>query len=213
MYEGIADCANQFAMQNSKNENNFFAANNQTEEAAIDSARIDEIIKSDTLGSESNIKAKKKPISNVGVTYVSGDKVQMGFQLTYQSFDTTSTNKSFLKGFGYSFTVYNVANHPAFIEGNFISFNYRYAMRYFLDPSLKGIYFGGSIRLSFGSERIAYGYREDTNYFFGPTFEEIIGVSINKKIFIEGGLFQIRHFGSDLLPDDLGFTLGLNFRL
>ncbi|MDR3666336.1 MAG: hypothetical protein P4L35_05795, partial [Ignavibacteriaceae bacterium] len=76
------------------------------------------------------------------------------------------------------------------------------------------LYFSGGFRFNFGSEQLDYGNdNKKTNYFIGATFDEAIGISISKIIFIEAGLFQIKQFGSDLLPYDFGYLMGLHFRI
>ena len=64
--------------------------------------------------------------------------------------------------------------------------------------------------LTLGNEKIDYGYgNTKTKLFLGPTFEEKVGLSIADKLLIEAGAYQIKFFGSDMLPEDIGYTLGM----
>ena len=94
-----------------------------------------------------------------------------------------------------------------------MNFGYRYDLRYFLTSDKKGLYLSGGLRLAFGNEKINYGSNEETHFFFGPTLEEAIGVSINNKVLMELGAFQLKFWGSDLLPDDVGYSFGMYVRI
>ncbi len=148
----------------------------------------------------------------IGFVFYSGEKVKTGFQVSYANFHQ-KTNRKYEIGLVYGLIFYDIENKDNNLEGFFKSYGSAIAFRYYLKPDLKGLYFSGSIKLSFGFEKIVYGYKEESNFFFGPTFEESIGFSMNKKLLLELGLFQIKHFGSDLLPSDLGLRFSINIGL
>lgn len=111
-------------------------------------------------------------------------------------------------GLGFALSVYDIENYDSMIKGSFVGLNARYSLRYFLSGSRNGPYFSAALRLTFGNEKINFGRESRTNYFFGPTLEEIAGISIANRVYIEAGLFQVKLFGSDMLPTDTGFSFG-----
>ena len=209
IYEGLEDCANQFSLKYNANKNIYFVSTDKVNEITIDSVTLSD----NKIEIDSSKLSDRESVSNFGLAYLSGNKIVDGFQLTYQMYANKKTSRQFQNGFGYSVSYYDIENQNAFLEGHFFCFTYRYSLRYSFSQSRKGIYFGGSLRLSFGTETIQYSSNNDkTNFFIGPTLEELMGVSIAEKVFLEAGLFQIKHFGSDLLPDDVSFSVGINFK-
>lgn len=208
MYKGISKCTDNFlaSIKGFKPEHNLSISDsvvikrnsdNKTIIASTDSAKV----------------SKQRNISytNIGGAYCSGENVNYGVQLAYQNFDSLSTN--LWGGFGYTMLYYDVENKSKFLEGAFFNFNYRYFLKYNLTSGSSGPYLGGGLRLSFGTETIDYYLKKETNFFFGPTLEEVFGISISKTVFLEVGSYQLKLFGSDLLPDDIGYTLGFYFRI
>jgi hypothetical protein len=152
-------------------------------------------------------------ISTFGFQYLFGDIVNYGLLFSFQFYSPFS-NPHFDGGFGYTLTYYDILNTRNYLKGSFLAFGGKYALRYFISPSPSGLYFSGGFRFNFGSEQLDYGNdNKKTNYFIGATFDEAIGISISKIVFIEAGLFQIKQFGSDLLPYDFGYLMGLHFRI
>ena len=99
------------------------------------------------------------------------------------------------------------------LEGKFINFGAQFLARYFLTPNRKGVYLAGAIFLTGGVEKINYGYDEEENFFYGPVFTERIGLNIENRILLEAGLFQLKLFGSKLLPSDMGYKLSVGIGL
>lgn len=208
MYTGISKCTDNFlaSIKGFKPEHNLSISDsvvikknsdNKTIIASTDSAKV----------------SKQRNISytHIGGAYCSGENVNYGVQLAYQNFDSLSTN--LWGGFGYTMLYYDVENKSKYLEGAFINFNYRYFLKYNLTSGSSGPYLGGGLKLSFGTETIDYYSKKETNFFIGPTLEEVLGISISNTVFLEVGAYQLKLFGSDLLPDDIGYTLGFYFRI
>lgn len=207
VYKGVAECTDQFSKAYNQNSVKYMVSSDKVNEVRIDS----------TVIARSITKEEKKDsvdaYSILGFNYSSGSKIKTGIHVTYQTYAAGKKDRQLLSGFGYTFSYYDVSNKDAMLEGRFAGFNYKYALRYFASPSRTGLYFGAAIKLAFGSETIQYLDKKETHYFIGPTLDEIVGVSIREKVFIEAGAFQIKHFGSDLLPSDIGVSTGISFRL
>lgn len=207
VYKGVAECTDQFAKAYNEGQAKYFVSSEKAAEFKIDS----------TVIANSIVKEEKKDsvdgYSVLGFNYSSGDKIRTGIHIAYQTYIAGKKDRQFLSGFGYMFSFYDILNKDAMLEGSFVGFNYRYALRYYTSESRTGLYFGGAIKLAFGSESIQYGDKKETHFFIGPTFDEIVGISISEKVFIEAGAFQVKHFGSDLLPSDIGVNAGISFRL
>jgi hypothetical protein len=208
IYNGMKDCAGQFMDYYGKNLPKDSVKNELPDDLIIAST-----IKTNQISDSLKSKSSKKTTGTIGFQYLSGDIVNYGFQISYQAYSAFG-NPQLEGGFGYTATYYDIINKRDYLKGSFFSFGGKYALRYFISPSPSGLYFSGGFRFNFGSEQIDYGYdNKKTNYFFGATFDEAIGVSISKIVFIEGGLFQIKQFGSDLLPYDVGYLIAFHFRI
>lgn len=208
MYTGISKCTEMFADNLSKIHASYRVSNNDTLIFKNQPVHQTELINTNSGKVE---KSKNSSYTNFGAGYCSGSNVIFGIQLAYQNYDSIKTN--FWGGFGYTFLFYDVDNKSKNLEGNFINFNYRYFVRYFLASGSNGPYLGGGLKLSFGSETIDYITKKQTNFFIGPTIEEVIGIMLGNKVYLELGSYQLKLFGSDLLPDDVGFTVGFYFRI
>lgn len=146
--------------------------------------------------------------SNIGMGYFQGSKIKTGAYFLYQQY--SQMNESLGGGLGFALAYYDIENYDNMIKGSFFGLNFRYSLRYFLSESRNGLYFSGGLRLTFGNEKINYGNESKTNFFFGPTMEEAAGISLADRIFIEAGLFQIKYFGSDMLPADNGLSFSIS---
>ncbi|HVO75634.1 MAG TPA: hypothetical protein VMT35_16505, partial [Ignavibacteriaceae bacterium] len=201
IYEGVVECTKQFYAKFKDNSDYSVAGNDITPDIIINSPEKT-VFPPDTA-------SKPQVLSSIGMTVLQGSKIKSGFQLSYQE-HYIFKNPHFAGGFGFCGSYYDIENKKDFLEGSFFSLNSRYSLRYFLSENQKGPYFSGGLKLSFGTEKINYGYgNSKTNFFVGPTLEEVFGISIARKVFLEGGAFQIKHFGSDLMPDDLGYLFAL----
>ncbi|MGA8264833.1 MAG: hypothetical protein WB779_10360 [Ignavibacteriaceae bacterium] len=218
MYEGISKTTESFLEKYREKSSTYLASavdstifGNNIEPVSAD-ANITETI--DTSSSQYNYRkvvAQYVVDEYVGPTYSAGKNIKYGIQFLYQRFNKLGSHAG--GGFGYLFLYYNVENPSKFLKGSFVNFGYRYDLRYFLSPGNKGLYLSGGMRLAFGNEKINYGSREETHFFFGPTLEEALGVSINNRILLELGAFQLKFWGSDMLPDDVGYSFGMYIRI
>lgn len=205
IYQGLVDCVQKFYKTYKDISPNNIVKREKSSEINIAGVKTIEV--PDTSENETN------NFTIFGAQYLKGDKIKNGFQFTYQ-FYSPFKNPQFEDGFGYSFSYYDILNNDDLLKGSFFSFNGRYSFRYYTASSQNGIYFSGGLRLTFGNEKIDYGYSNTkSNFFFGPNIEEIVGISISKKVFLEAGLFQILYAGSKLLPSDFGYLFGFYFKL
>lgn len=208
IYKGISTCTNMFLSKYTDNLSQYFV---NSDSDSVFKSTMDTLLAQNSVDSDSVNQTKYNSDTNIGASYSSGKNVKYGIQLLYQNYDSLNSNIS--GGFGYAFTFYKVENKSKYLEGSFVNFNYRYSLRYFLDRTKNGLYLLGGLKLSFGTENIDYGIKKETNFFFGPTLEEAIGISINNSVFLEFGSYQLKFFGSDLLPDDIGYLAGIYFHI
>ena len=143
-----------------------------------------------------------------------GDKIKTGYQVAYNLYRFKRTSNLHF-GVGYTANYFDLANVRDYwlLEGKFINFGAQFLARYFLTPNRKGVYLAGAIFLTGGVEKINYGYDEEENFFYGPVFTERIGLNIENRILLEAGLFQLKLFGSKLLPSDMGYKLSIGIGL
>lgn len=207
VYKGMAECTDQFSKVYNENTPKYSVSSDKVTEVRIDSTIIARGI------TEEEKKDSVTRYSVLGFGYSTGGKIRTGIHVTYQAYAAGKTNGQFLSGFGYTFSLYDILNKDAMLEGNFFGFNYKYTLKYFAHPSRSGPYMGVSVKLAFGSETIERGEGKATHFFIGPTIEEIVGVSISEKVFLEVSAYQLKQFGSELLPSDTGMGAGISFRL
>lgn len=203
IYKGIYDCTEQFAeaFKNNLPEDSF-EINNSIKPASDSIPSIARLPEFTVQG----IKRHSDFSYNIGLGYFHGNKIKTGAHFLFQQYSGLSTKLD--GGFGFALSYYDIENYDDMIKGSFFGLNARYSLRYLLLDSRSGPYLSGGLRLTFGNEKINYGSEPKTNYFFGPTLEEMAGISVAKRVFIEAGLYQIRLFGSDMLPADNGFLFG-----
>jgi len=203
IYSGIAECVNDFVIQFEKKISNYLVESKIStrifQYQAQDDLTNKIAVKSEVMENNDNI--------NIGFSYSTGNDVDYGVQLLYQKYDSLSSN--LYGGFGYSVQYIRLKDTYVLSDAFFLNYSYRYALRYYLHNQNDGLYFGGSFKLLFGSERISYLDGEDYNFFFGVTVEEAIGYSINDNVMLELGSYQIKLFNSDLLSSDVGYFFGI----
>lgn len=205
IYQGLVDCVQKFYMTYKDISPKNILKGEKSSELNIAGIRTIEV--PDTSKDDAN------SFTIFGAQYLKGDKIKNGFQFTYQLYSPFK-NPQFEDGFGYSVSYFDILNTEDLLKGTFFCFNGRYSFRYYTASSLNGIYFSGGLRLTFGNEKIDYGFgNTKSSFFFGPNIEEIVGISISKKVFLEAGLFQILYAGSKLLPSDFGYLFGFYFKL
>jgi len=208
IYKGVSDCTQQFCK---------FFKNNIPIDSLKEGMPVEIITSDDTNNTKisyvpETLKQKDRISTNYfGIEYIQGNKIPSGVNILYQQFYNLS-GQQLAGGFGMSFSYYNVSNSNLYMDGAFLGITARYSLRYFWTNAKSGFYFAFGLRLIGGNEKIDYGNgNSQTNYFFGPTIEESVGFSISKKFMIEAGLYEIKLWGSQLLPDDIGIAAGINF--
>lgn len=146
--------------------------------------------------------------TNIGIVILNGDKVESGFGLYYTSL-SSEEDSNFETGFGLSINYFDVKNFDDGLKGSFFSYSPQFAINYYLNDGPFRLQIGGTILLVLGSETIK-GYTTTTNFFIGPQFKETVGIMLANTICFKAGLFQLRHFGSELLPSDTGTIFGFD---
>ncbi len=216
IYKGVADCVRQFV-------NGTFDKLHDLVTLPVDSATVF-AVKNPTVaaGKQSGDKVATQHVTTatsnrvkqneISFQYCQGDKIGTGVRGSYSMLSRSETSQ-FPWGLGISLTFYDVKNKKDGFEGSFINFGGRLAGKYYFSDAPTTAYLGGSLGLAGGTERIRYGTREESTFFFGPNVEEVVGITLGRKVSLEAGAFQLAHFGSKLLPDDVGFIVGISFTL
>jgi hypothetical protein len=154
--------------------------------------------------------SQPKSYSDIGFSYSAGGKVKSGFRICYNMLKQKDSSSSLL-GFGYNLEVLKVMNKESMIEGTIVTFGGNFALRQLLSEENTSAYFGLQGTLTFGSESIDYGSHKESSFYFGPLIRETLGVSFDKKVYLEAGVYEILLIGSKMLPNDIGFTIGVSF--
>jgi hypothetical protein len=203
IYKGIRHCTEQFISYYDKTTKYIIHSDSipvqYTEEKVIPKEIKNDAYKKITSEKESN--------TSLNFTYYSGEKINGGFGINYNTFFYIKDNL-FVNGFGYGMCYYDIKQHDNIANGSFFTFKGKYIPRLFFSESKEGFYLTGGISLTFGTEKIG----NKTNFFIGPTFEEALGLKLG-PILLEAGFFELAHFGSDILPSDIGFIAGFGVQL
>ena len=141
----------------------------------------------------------------IGLEYYSGSKIKSGYQINMKF---AWQKKGWEFGHDIGFMYLSINNEP--YTGYLYSFCFPAYIKYNLGSENVIPYIGGSIQLLSGTEK----YKDHSNlvkFFFGPTSEEYLGLSVNRNFFIEAGLFELFLINSKILPDDFGFRLSCHF--
>jgi hypothetical protein len=146
--------------------------------------------------------------SDIGAMYSSGDKIKTGVRVFYNML-TQKENSRMTFGFGYNLEVLSIENKNDGFTGTMLTYGGNLLLRAMLTDAPVSPFVGLQGTLTFGNETIDYGYKKESSFYFGPYVRETIGVSFDKKVFLEAGVYQIKLFGSKMLPDDIGFCAGL----
>ncbi len=154
------------------------------------------------------VKSKKLSSSTFGGSYLQGNMILTGIQLYYGSY-AFKKKQQLVHGVAYQLNYFDVKNTKDRLEGSFFGFGGKYVPRFYFSKKREWFYLGGGLSLEFGSESDPAG---NASFFFGPTFEESFGIKAG-PLNLEIGLFQLYHFGSELLPNDTGYFLRLGFQV
>jgi hypothetical protein len=215
IYKGMAECASRFVSALDKNQNAMLVSSDSVATIrAKDSIRLSNLPQSQPstplpVASEVSNRIKMDELSFL---YAQGAKITTGFRISYCML-SQNKDSQVPWGLGMGLTFYDIENKEDDIRGNFVSFAGRLVGKYYLSSAATSVFLGGNLALSGGSEQIDYGNHQETKFFFGPTLEETLGCTLNQKISFEFGFFQLVHFGSKVLPSDVGFVVGLSIRI
>ncbi|HEX9657942.1 MAG TPA: hypothetical protein VGB89_13625 [Bacteroidota bacterium] len=214
IYKGMAECAHAFVEGTLSGENIAMMVSSDSIESfgVQDSLYIASQNGGHTRQSKqvTVVGGNQRKSNELAFHYIRGGKIETGVRAGYFML-SQSTNSNFPWGFGICLTYYDILNTQERVKGRFVSFGGRLVGKYYFSSASTAAYIGGGLELGGGSERIDYGTSTQTNFFFGPTVDEVIGFSIDRKVSVELGTFQIAHFGSKILPSDIGFVVGLSF--
>lgn len=150
--------------------------------------------------------------ASIGVSYYEGNKVESGIDISYDLYRRRAKSQ-FHSGLGYALTVFKVTNMDDWLEGQFVNFGIWIGGRYYFSETTRGFYLEGNLKIGGGTESLDYGYEKKEKFFLGPIIEEKIGLNLFNVLYMHMGLFQVKLFGSKLLPEDTGYSLGLRFGL
>ncbi len=160
----------------------------------------------------SPLKQKITTYSNIGAMYSVGGKMQRGIRLFYNMLGQKDSSRT-MTGGGFNLEILSINNKTAFIKGTMVSYGGNFLLREMFSDEPTSGYFGLQGTLTFGNETIDYGSHKESSFYLGPFLRETVGVSLNKKAFLEAGLYEIALFGSKMLPSDVGFSFGVSFGL
>jgi len=151
------------------------------------------------------IRQMRESSSCIGILYMSGDLIKTGINVHYLSM-SRNPDSNFETGYGFAINYFDVLNKDDNLKGTFVGYSPQLVMNYYVNKGPAEIFLGGSILLVLGSESI----QNETNFFIGPQLKENIGVKLGNALVVKGGLLQLWHFGSDLLPSDFGGFAGID---
>ncbi|MGE5498156.1 MAG: hypothetical protein ACM3Q2_08805 [Syntrophothermus sp.] len=210
IYKSIDECTDHFTKTFNEDKAKYLVSPGEVDEIRIDSV----VIASRDLNND-NSNDYLKPYPSPFFCYLAGRKIHKGFNVVFQKYFPSKVDRQLQFGSGYEFSYYDVHNPETMIYSYFIGISARYAGRYYLSSSKSrsGPYLGAAVKLFSGTENIIIWGNNKRHFFIGPTISEMAGVSINEKVFLEIGAFQMRLFGSEMLPYDTGFNAGIGFRL
>lgn len=170
---------------------------------------ISESVKTDVVIKQ-DFKEKLKR-NSINILYCTGEKIENGFQLSYNF--RNSSDSLFYFGYGAGLLFYNIKNKEDRIDGFMFSASFPLLIEYYLSKEATSVYIGSALKLSAGNEKIDYGYTEKQYFFFGPTVEPFVGVKLADKVSFDIGPYFIALFGSKILPSDLGFRINFNINI
>jgi len=147
---------------------------------------------------------------DVGLGYSTGGKVTSEIRL-FGDIMAQKDSSNTMTGFGLNLDVLSITNKSSDIKGALVVFGGNFKLRQFFTDSTSSPYLGFEGTLIFGNENIRYSDHQETSFFFGPMLRETFGISIEKKLFLDAGLYECALIGSKMLPSDFGFTFGMSF--
>lgn len=207
IYRGVVDCATQFIGTVRKMNVKFTSAQPNTVPSVLTappgtahSAMIEGVA----------LPPQPKYYDDIGIGYSTGGKITTGVRV-YGDIMIQKDSSNTMNGFGVDIDVLMVNNKSAGIKGSLATYGGDFTLRQFFSGATDSPYFGLQGMLIFGSETIKYPDHQESSFFFGPYVRETLGISFNKKVYLEAGAYECALIGSKMLPTDLGFTCGLTF--
>lgn len=151
---------------------------------------------------------KKINTQSISFMYNTGENIESGFQVAYNN--RISKNNLFYYGYGVGLLYYQINNLNDGFKGFLISASFPLSIEYYLSDNESRPYFGASLKLASGNEKIDYGGYEKNYFFFGPTIEPCIGFKFSNSLSIDVGPYFLALFGSKMLPNDFGARININ---
>lgn len=191
IYKGLVDCAQNFVKNIDKKQVLYL-----TQQGSSESARLEETFKNLSL-EDSGMGKQFDPdptldpqaapsLQGVVFSYYGGEKIKTGIRAGYMELQQRK-NGNMHTGIIFSGTFYDVENKARNLKGTFVNFGADAAFRYDLGRGSSAPYLGLTLSLHFGTEKIDTGSSKKQKFIFGPTLEQVIGISINKKVFFQAG--------------------------
>ncbi|HUI28725.1 MAG TPA: hypothetical protein VLX91_00810 [Candidatus Acidoferrales bacterium] len=207
IYKSVVDCGRQFAATLRKLDLKLSPAKSDTTPRLF--ASVPGSTPSGTIEAVA-LAPQAKFYDDFGVGYSVGGKITSEIRI-YGDIMTQKDSSNTMTGFGLNLNILSVTNKSAAIKGSFVVYGGNFTLRQFFSESTNSPYLGLQGTLVFGSETIKYPDHQESSFFFGPIVRETLGISFNKRAYLEAGLYECALLGSKMLPSDFGFTCGLTF--
>lgn len=213
IYKGVTECARLFIEQALDKAPGMVVGADSARAISASASAVTPPARNPVIAADKVISGEKQRDgrSEIGVHYSSGGKIATGVRATYGAL-MEQDSSNFRWGVGLSFTYNDVTNTSDGLEGSFVNFGSRLMGKYFLGRRTS-FYLSGAVGLVGGTESIDYGASVEKSFFLGPNFEEMIGLTLNRSLFLEAGSYQLVYFGSKLLPSDIGLIVGIGIGL
>lgn len=213
IYKGMAECARLFVEQALDKAPGVVMGTDSARAISAPASAVTPPARSPVIAADKVIAGVKQHDgrNEIGVHYLSGGKITTGVRATYGAL-TEQDSSNFRWGIGLSFNYSDITNASDGFQGSFVNFGTRLMAKHFLGRRTS-FYLSGAVGLVGGTESIDYGTNVEKSFFLGPNFEEMIGLTLNRSLFLEVGSFQLVYFGSKLLPSDIGVIVGIGFGL
>ncbi len=213
IYKGVAECARLFVEQALDKAPGVVMGSDSARAVNASASAVTPPARNPVTAADKVIAGEKQRNgrNELGVHYSSGGKITAGIRATYAVM-TEQDSSNFRWGAGLSFTHNDITNVSDGLEGSFFNFGSRLMGKYFLGKGTS-FYLSGAVGLVGGTESINFGMSVEKSFFIGPNFEEMIGLTLNRRLFLEAGSYQLVYFGSKLLPSDIGLIVGIGVGL
>ncbi len=166
----------------------------------------------DTLIQAAPVRDLSKSKSEIGFAYSWGNTLLTSLRLSYSAISSSDSSHWVFGGGAYLeySDIYHVEKN---LKGGGITYGGAVLTRYLFSTAPRSLFVGLNLALVLSKESIDYGNRKDTHFIYGAVFRETLGMSLNRKFYVEAGLMQLSINNSEILPYDTGFTLGFGFSL